>query len=161
MGPAALLDYNRERLRGLVLEEGGATSHVAIVARALGIPAVSEVENITALVEQGDAMIVDGQTGEIQIRPPPDVENVYKEKARLRARRQEQYRSLRDQPAVTATASPSTSRSMPVCSSTCRISRRRARRASGFSAPSCSSWWRRACRPRPSSRNSMAPCSTA
>lgn len=101
MGPAALLDYNRERLRGLVLEEGGATSHVAIIARALGIPAVSEVENVTALVEQGDAMIVDGQTGEVQIRPPPDVENVYKEKARLRARRQEQYRRLRDIPAVT------------------------------------------------------------
>ncbi|MCX7340491.1 MAG: phosphoenolpyruvate--protein phosphotransferase [Hyphomicrobiales bacterium] len=101
MGPAALLDYDRGRLRGLILEEGGATSHVAIVARALGIPAVSEIENITALVEQGDAVIVDGQTGEVQIRPPPDVENVYKEKARLRARRQEQYRKLRDIPAVT------------------------------------------------------------
>ena len=101
MGPAALLDYNRERLRGLVLEEGGATSHVAIIARALGIPAVSEVGDITSLVEQGDAMIVDGATGEVQVRPPPDVENVYKEKARLRARRQEQYRRLRDVPAVT------------------------------------------------------------
>jgi phosphotransferase system enzyme I (PtsP) len=101
MGPAALLDYDRSRLRGLVLEEGGPTSHVAIVARALGIPAVSEIENITALVEQGDAIIVDGGAGEVQIRPPADVENVYKEKARLRARRQEQYRKLRDVPAVT------------------------------------------------------------
>jgi phosphotransferase system enzyme I (PtsP) len=101
MGPAALLDYNRERLRGLVLEEGGPTSHVAIVARALGIPAVSEIANVTALLEQGDAVIVDGATGEIQIRPKPDVENAYKEKARLRARRQEQYRKLRDTPAVT------------------------------------------------------------
>ncbi|MCU0885668.1 MAG: phosphoenolpyruvate--protein phosphotransferase [Beijerinckiaceae bacterium] len=101
MGPAALLDYDRARLRGLVLEEGGPSSHVAIVARALGIPAVSEIQNITALVEQGDAMIVDGSTGEVQIRPPADVENVYKEKARLRARRQEQYRKLRDVAAVT------------------------------------------------------------
>jgi phosphotransferase system enzyme I (PtsP) len=101
MGPAALLDYDRSRLRGLVLEEGGPTSHVAIVARALGIPAVSEIENVTALVEQGDAIIVDGGAGEVQIRPPADVENVYKEKARLRARRQEQYRKLRDVPAVT------------------------------------------------------------
>ncbi len=42
MGPAALLDYDRKRLRGLVLEEGGPHSHVAIVARALGIPAVGE-----------------------------------------------------------------------------------------------------------------------
>ena len=65
MGPAALLDYDRRKLRGLVLEEGGPTSHVAIVARALGIAAVGEVENITGLVETGDAIIVDGSTGDV------------------------------------------------------------------------------------------------
>jgi phosphotransferase system, enzyme I, PtsP len=101
MGPAALLDYDRSRLRGLVLEEGGPTSHIAIVARALGIPVVSEIENATALVEAGDAIIVDGTVGEVQIRPPADVEASYAQKARLRARRQEQYRQLRDFPAVT------------------------------------------------------------
>ncbi len=96
MGPAALLDYDRTRIRGLILEEGGPTSHVAIIARALGIPAVSEIENITGLVEDGDAIIVDGTVGEIQIRPPHDIELAYREKARMRARRQEQFRSLRD-----------------------------------------------------------------
>lgn len=101
MGPAALLDYDRSRLRGLVLEEGGPTSHIAIVARAMGIPAVSEVPNVTGLVEPGDALIVDGAAGEVQIRPPVDVEAAYAEKARMRARRQEQYRALRDVPAVT------------------------------------------------------------
>ena len=101
MGPAALLDYDRRKLRGLLLEEGGASSHVAIVARALGITAVGEVANITDLVEQGDAIIIDGTTGEVHVRPPADVENAYAEKARLRARRQEQYRRLRDVPAVT------------------------------------------------------------
>jgi phosphotransferase system enzyme I (PtsP) len=101
MGPAALLDYDRSRLRGLVLEEGGPTSHIAIVARALGIPAVSEVENATAIVEPGDAIIVDGVAGEVQIRPSADIEGAYGEKARLRARRQEQYRRLRDVPSVT------------------------------------------------------------
>ena len=77
------------------------TSHVAIVARALGIPAVGEVDNITSMVESGDAIIVDGATGDVQVRPQPDVEAAYAEKARLRARRQEQYRELRDVPAVT------------------------------------------------------------
>ena len=101
MGPAALLDYDRARLRGLVLEEGGETSHIAIVARALNIPVVSEVENATSLVETGDAIIVDGDVGDVQIRPPPDVEFAYAEKARLRARRQAQYRLLRDTPSVT------------------------------------------------------------
>jgi phosphotransferase system, enzyme I, PtsP len=101
MGPAALLDYDRANLRGLVLEEGGPQSHIAIVARALGIPAVSEIANITALVENGHAIIVDGATGDVQIRPQHDVEKAYKEKARLRARRMERYRKLRDVPAIT------------------------------------------------------------
>ncbi|CAN1529210.1 PtsP Signal transduction protein containing GAF and PtsI domains [Rhabdaerophilaceae bacterium] len=101
MGPAALLDYQRHRLRGLVLEEGGATSHVAIVARALGIPTVGRVEGLIGVVEQGDAIIVDGTAGEVQIRPGADVQTAYAEKARLRARRQEQYRALRDKPACT------------------------------------------------------------
>ena len=55
MGPAALLEYDRKRLRGLVLEEGGPNSHVAIVARALGIPAVGEIANATGLADPGDA----------------------------------------------------------------------------------------------------------
>jgi len=101
MSPAALLDYDRSRLRGVVLEEAGASSHVAIVARALAIPAVSDVPNITEIVEQGDAIIVDGVTGEVQVRPQPDIEAAYSEKARLRARRQDQYRALRDVPSAT------------------------------------------------------------
>ena len=101
MGPAALLDYDRGRLRGLVLEDGGATSHVAVVARALGIAAVGDVANISSLVEPGDSIIVDGATGQVEVRPSPDVQSAYGEKARLRARRQEQYRSLRDVPAIT------------------------------------------------------------
>ena len=101
MGAAALLDYDRKKLRGLVLEEAGPASHIAIVARALGIPTVGEVENITGIVEQGDAIIVDGTTGEVQVRPAADIEAAYREKARLRARRQEQYRALRDEPSRT------------------------------------------------------------
>ncbi|MDB5558961.1 MAG: phosphoenolpyruvate--protein phosphotransferase [Enterovirga sp.] len=101
LGPAALLDYDRARLRGLVLEEGGETSHIAIVARALNIPVVSEVEGAVSVVEAGDAVIVDGGAGEVQIRPPPEVEAAYAEKVRMRARRQAQYRQLRERPAIT------------------------------------------------------------
>ena len=101
MGPAALLEYDRSRLRGLVLEEGGGTSHVAVVARALGIPCVGDATGITSLVEPGDAIIVDGGTGDVQVRPQPDVEASYAEKARLRARRLEQYRSLKHEPSTT------------------------------------------------------------
>ena len=106
MSPAALLDYDRSRLRGLVLEEAGAASHIAIVARALGVPAVSDLQNISEFVEHGDAIIVDGLTGEVHVLPPPEVEAAYVEKARLRARRQDQFRALRDTPSVTADGVP-------------------------------------------------------
>ncbi len=106
MGPAALLDYDRSKLRGLVLEDAGALSHVAIVARSLGIPAVGNVSNIINLADGGDGIIVDGSTGDVHVRPTGDVENSYGEKARLRAKRQEQYRALRDEPCVTRDGTP-------------------------------------------------------
>jgi len=106
MGPAALLDYDRRKLRGLLLEEGGPTSHVAIIARALGIAAVGEIDNITGLVDSGDAIIVDGTTGDVHLRPPPDIETAYVERVKLRARRQAQYRALRDKPCVTKNGEP-------------------------------------------------------
>jgi phosphotransferase system enzyme I (PtsP) len=101
MGPAALLDYDRKRLRGLVLEEGGPNSHVAIVARALGVPAIGEIDNATGIADPGDAIIVDGSVGDLHLRPLPDMEAAYAERVRLRARRQQQYQALRDLPCVT------------------------------------------------------------
>jgi phosphotransferase system, enzyme I, PtsP len=101
MGPAALLDYDRKRLRGLILEEGSPTSHVSIVARALGIAVVGEIANATGLVEPGDAVIVDGSTGHVHMRPPADIETAYGERVKLRARRQAQYHALRDKPSIT------------------------------------------------------------
>src|SRR5215216_7959901 len=108
MGPAALLDYDRKRLRGLVLEEGGPNSHDAIVARALGIATVGQIENATGAADPGDAIIVDGTTGDLHVRPPPDVETAYIERVRLRARRQAQYLALREKPCVTRDGEPVT-----------------------------------------------------
>jgi phosphotransferase system enzyme I (PtsP) len=95
MGAAELLDYPRANLRGLVLEEGAVTSHVVIVARAMGIPVVGNAEGVTALTEKGDAVIIDGEDGKVHLRPASDVQRAYEEKARFRARRQEQFRALR------------------------------------------------------------------
>ncbi len=106
MGPAALLDYDRKRLRGLVLEEGTANSHVSIVARALGIPAVGEVPNAPGIADPGDAIIVDGTSGSIYVRPSAEIESAYAERVRFRARRQAQYAALRDRPCVTKDGQP-------------------------------------------------------
>ncbi len=102
MGPAELLDYDRTKVRGLVLEEAGNTSHVAIVARALGIPAIGQVANIVGRVDAGMPIIVDGVSGDVHIRPSDPVQDAYAEKVQLYARKQAKYAELRDRPAVTA-----------------------------------------------------------
>ncbi|NVK33015.1 MAG: phosphoenolpyruvate--protein phosphotransferase [Rhodobacteraceae bacterium] len=101
MGAAELLDYGRERIRGLVLAEGGPTSHVTIVGRALGIPMVGQVEDIVSFADAGDAIIVDGEAGEVHLRPAQDIQQSYADKVRFRAKRQAEYRRLRNKPSVT------------------------------------------------------------
>ena len=101
MGAAELLDYPRDKMRGLVLEEGAATSHVVIVARAMGIPVAGQVKGAVSMSENGDPIIVDGEEGAIHLRPQADLEAAYAEKVRFRARRQELYRELRKKPSET------------------------------------------------------------
>lgn len=80
MGPAELLEYDSKRLKGLVLGEVSATSHVAIVARALKIPMVTGAPDAMELAEQGDQAVIDGDVGEIYIRPSADVVETYRTK---------------------------------------------------------------------------------
>ncbi len=101
MGPAELLDYDQKKLRGLIIEDGSSQSHVAIVARALGITAVGRIRRVVERVTTGDAVILDGETGEIHLRPSQDLIDAYSDKVRFRARRQEEYAELRDKPART------------------------------------------------------------
>ncbi|MEQ8309016.1 MAG: phosphoenolpyruvate--protein phosphotransferase [Hoeflea sp.] len=96
MGAAELLDYPRESLRGLVLEDGAVTSHVVIVARAMGIPVVGQVKGAPSLAENRDPIIVDGEDGVVHLRPMANLQDAYADKVRFRAKRQEQFRALRD-----------------------------------------------------------------
>ena len=100
-GPAELLDYDSSRLRGLVMEEGTATSHVSIVARALGIPVVGKVEGVMRNVDPGDRIIVDGDNAQVFVRPSDDIEAHMTETLRAREQRQSLYASMRDLKTVT------------------------------------------------------------
>ncbi len=63
------LEINTDRVLGFVTERGGKTSHAAILARALGIPAVSGIENIHTLVPCGTEVLLNGETGEVVVAP--------------------------------------------------------------------------------------------
>jgi len=96
MGPAELLDYDRAKLRGLVVEDGSSQSHVAIVAKALGIAAIGQAKGLIERVNMGDAVIIDAESGQVHLRPSADVIHAYSDKVRFRARRQHKYSALRD-----------------------------------------------------------------
>jgi phosphotransferase system enzyme I (PtsP) len=102
LGPADLLEYPRHKLRGLLLEEGSAASHAAIVARALQIPCVGRIMGLRDRLSEGDLVIVDGETGETYLRPRPDMLAAVQSRMLVRSERQAQFAKLRDVPAVTA-----------------------------------------------------------
>jgi len=101
LGPAELLEYAKVGLRGLLMEEAAASSHAAIVARALGIPAIGGIENLTTRIEQGDYIIVDAEDGSVHIRPDDAVYDAYKSRVALRSQRQARYAALKGLPAKT------------------------------------------------------------
>ncbi len=101
LGPADLLEYPRHKLRGLLLEEGSAASHAAIVARALQIPCVGRVMGLRDRLSEGDLVIVDGETGETYLRPRPDMLAAVQSRMLVRSERQAEFAKLRDVPAVT------------------------------------------------------------
>jgi phosphotransferase system enzyme I (PtsP) len=100
LGPAELLDYGAERLKGVALEEGGATAHAAIVARALGIPMVGMLPGLLSRVEGGDPIVIDGESGEVLLRPEPAVVSAYKQRLGLRSARAAEFARLRDKPSI-------------------------------------------------------------
>jgi phosphotransferase system enzyme I (PtsP) len=101
MGASELLDYDQEKLRGVALEEGGLTSHVAIVARALGVAAIGETQNLLSLTAPCDTAVLDAEQGVLHVRPSGDLIKSYTDKVRFRARRQLRYAKLRDRPSQT------------------------------------------------------------
>jgi phosphotransferase system enzyme I (PtsP) len=101
LGPAELLDYGADRLKGVALEEGANTAHAAIVARALGIPMVGALPGLLSRVEDGDALVLDGERGEVRLRPEPQIVNAYRQRLSLRSARAAEFARLRDIPPVT------------------------------------------------------------
>ena len=96
-----LLDYGRDKLAGLVLEEAAATSHVAIVARSMGLPMVASLAGIVDNARPGDSIAVEGEMGEVHLRPAGEIMKAFEDKRALRVQAQARFAAVRDLPAVT------------------------------------------------------------
>ena len=101
LGPAELLEYDRRHLRGIILEEGAPTSHVAIVARALDIPLVGQCADALSRIQPLDPVVLDGGSGVVLARPPDDVQETVTRTVALRSQRQLLYRGVRNLPSIT------------------------------------------------------------
>ena len=88
----------RRRIKGLVLEEGSPTAHVAIVARAFDIPVVGRVAGATSRIEAGDIVVVDGDHAQVLIRPSEDIQQSVAAAIETRTRRRAHHDTLRVRP---------------------------------------------------------------
>ncbi|MCS6850784.1 MAG: phosphoenolpyruvate--protein phosphotransferase [Gemmataceae bacterium] len=100
--PSQAAAFQKLRVAGIITETGGAMGHAAILARSLGIPAVSGLRGILQEARTGDLVALDGREGCVYLRPGHEVEAAYRKLAREYGNLQEQLITNRDDEAVSA-----------------------------------------------------------
>jgi phosphotransferase system enzyme I (PtsP) len=106
LGPAELLEYDKRRLKAVVLEEGSLTAHMTIVARAMGVPVVGRVADIRHVVDEADTVLVDGDNGSVMIRPSRALQTSFDQRMALSHKRRAQFEAVRSLPAETTDGLP-------------------------------------------------------
>jgi phosphotransferase system enzyme I (PtsP) len=106
LGPAELLDWHARGIAALAVEEASPSGHAAILARALGLPALGGVRGLVEAAENGDAVVLDADDGHLILRPLAEVRQVYERAREVRSARRAGWAALRDRPAVTADGTP-------------------------------------------------------
>ncbi|WP_294321025.1 phosphoenolpyruvate--protein phosphotransferase [uncultured Sphingomonas sp.] len=101
LGPAELLEYDRRRLKGVVLEEGSLTAHVVIVARAMGVPVLGRVRDVRRLIAEGDRLLLNSVEDLLVIRPTPAMEEAFESKLVLTQKRRAAFAAMKGEPPVT------------------------------------------------------------
>ncbi|HVR90643.1 MAG TPA: phosphoenolpyruvate--protein phosphotransferase [Novosphingobium sp.] len=96
LGPAELLEYDKRRLKGVILEEGSLTAHVVIVARAMGIPVLGRVRGLRGVIREGDQLLLDGDQGNATVRPLPAMVEAFETRFAKSRERQAAYAAMRD-----------------------------------------------------------------
>ena len=94
--PSDTAQLNRQYVKAFVTDIGGRTSHSAIMARSLEIPAIVGTKEITSLAKDGDLIIIDGLSGDVFLNPSEDVVAEYRAKAEAFAAQQAEWEKLKD-----------------------------------------------------------------
>lgn len=99
--PSQALAFEKLKIAGIATQTGGTTGHAAILARSLGIPAVSGLEGILDEVKTGDLVAIDGREGHVYLNPGPEVESAYRKLQREFVDLRDRLVENRDQEAIT------------------------------------------------------------
>ncbi len=99
--PSDTISLDLTHILGFVTQEGGITSHVSILARGLGLPALVGVEGIMELIRQDDTLIMDAEAGELFVNPDEETLNLYLGKRAQQQKRQEELSRISLLPAET------------------------------------------------------------
>jgi phosphotransferase system enzyme I (PtsI) len=102
LSPADAAQIKREDVLGIVTDVGGRTSHTAIMARSLKIPAVTGMERISRLVQTGDTIVVDGSTGIVILNPDPEMIFRYRQRQDIFRNYQQSLMAFGQLPAATS-----------------------------------------------------------
>jgi len=106
LGPAELLEYDRRRLKAVLLEEGSLTAHMTIVARAMGVPVVGRLQDIRHSVNERETILVDGDNGSVIVRPNRQLTSGFDHRMALSHKRRAQFAAVRSLPAATIDGVP-------------------------------------------------------
>lgn len=101
LGPAELLEYDRRRLKGVILEEGSLTAHVTIVARAMGVPVLGRARDVKRLVGEGDRILLDVSGEAAIVRPQTAMEEAFEAKLAVSQKRRAAFAALKSELPVT------------------------------------------------------------
>ncbi len=101
IGPTELLDYDRRKLKGLVMEEGSPTMHAAVVAKALDIPVLAQVSGALSRIDALDQIVLDANAGQVILRPSEEILELYTAAVETRTKQKAGYAAIRELPAVT------------------------------------------------------------
>ena len=101
LSPTQTAGFNKEFVKGLATDAGGRTSHTAIVARSLGIPAVVALEDLTETISGGDTVIIDGNRGIVIVNPDKEAIRQYEEYSVEFVELEHKLDEIREKPAQT------------------------------------------------------------
>jgi phosphotransferase system enzyme I (PtsI) len=101
LSPTQTAGFDRKYVKGIASDAGGRTSHAAIVARSLGIPAVVALEDLTEYTNDGDTVIVDGNRGIVIVNPDEETVRQYEEYSKEFIELEHRLDAIRQKPAVT------------------------------------------------------------